>query len=61
MNSLMSFFVFFQPTNFSNPMYDTLYNDNAGEGASGDSEKKRLLKDEKAGDNDVFPADTSYA
>ena len=36
-----------QPTNFTNPMYDTLYNDNASGLLSPDQEKNTLLKEEK--------------
>ena len=35
---------FFQPTNFSNPMYDTLYNESSSDMQPDSSEKKQLLK-----------------
>ena len=57
-------FPLFQPTNFSNPMYDTLYNEGSSD-LQPESEKKQLLKakqDPKLtfyGEDD--PPDMSYA
>ncbi|CAH1788845.1 unnamed protein product [Owenia fusiformis] len=36
-----------QPTNFSNPMYDTLYNDNTKELLNPQEENRKLLKEDK--------------
>jgi lipopolysaccharide/colanic/teichoic acid biosynthesis glycosyltransferase len=52
-----------KPTNFSNPMYDTLYNENATD-LQPDSEKKQLLKTKNSkltfyGEEE--PPDTSFA
>jgi integrin beta 2 len=55
-----------KPTNFSNPMYDTLYNENAAELMSPDNEKNQLLKDDNSkvqffGDEERQPLGSSKA
>ena len=64
---LIDLFLFpLQPTNFSNPMYDTLYNENAAALVPPDGEKNQLLKDDTVkvrfyGDEERQPLDTPQA
>lgn len=57
--------IMLQPTNFSNPMYDTLYTEGTSDLPPGDSEKKQLLKNSEHTKltfySDDDPPDTTFA